>query len=212
AAQALCAGDYDLGPSTLLDHERRGPRRILGAGHAPALGAGAFVQGYEERSFFVVPVDDQGLAVQDRGAALAVSVLGVHLAEILFPQQLAVGVQAVETAGAEECEHPRAIGDRRGRRHTAGNMTRFVWQFLVYGALPEDFSVAAADGQHHKLVPLGQGQIVMGAWAIRVAGLHGLPVRDRRREEEVLTPDDGRGMPLARYCRLPADVLGLAPL
>src|SRR5439155_16244542 len=47
-----------------------------------------------------------------RSAALAVAVLAVHLAERLLPEQLAVGVQAVEAVRAEEGVYPLTVGDR----------------------------------------------------------------------------------------------------
>src|SRR5439155_4152713 len=49
AAQAVRARDDDLGLPPALDDDRRGPRGVLRAGHPPALPAGAFVEGHEER-------------------------------------------------------------------------------------------------------------------------------------------------------------------
>src|SRR5437867_3156087 len=74
----------------------------------------------------MVPVDDQGLTVKRRRAALAVPVLGVHLTEVLFPEQLAVRVQTVETARTEKREHMLAIRDGRRRRQAGSLMARFV--------------------------------------------------------------------------------------
>ena len=144
-------------------------------------------------------------------AALAVAVLAVHFAQLLLPEQLAPGVQAVEPARAEEREQQGAVGDRRGRGQAAGHMPGFVRQLLVHRLLPENLAVAAADGQDHELVVMGQGQVVMGARAVRKTRPHGRAIGDGRGEEDAVPPNDRRGMPLARQSRFPADVLALAP-
>src|SRR5438034_11754632 len=118
----------------------------------------------------MVPVDDQGLAVKRRGTALAVPMLGMHFAEVLFPEQLAVRVQTVETARTEKREHMLAIRDGRCRRQAGSLMTRFVRQFLVHRLLPENLAALAANRQHRELVVVGHSQVVMGARTIGEAG------------------------------------------
>src|SRR6266542_4101636 len=90
-------------------------------------------------------------------------------------------------------------------------MPRFMRRFLTNRLLPEDLAIATADSEHHELLGMGQGPVVVGTRTIGEARLDGLTVRDRCGQEEALPPDDRRGVPLARQGRLPADVLGFAP-
>ena len=69
----------------MLHHDGGGPRRGLVARHLEALPAGSLVEGDEKRRAFVIPVDDQSIAVKGGRAALAVPVLGMHVAQIGFP-------------------------------------------------------------------------------------------------------------------------------
>ena len=139
---------------------------------------------------FLVPVDDQGIAGKRGRAALAVAVLGVHFAEVLFPKELAVRVQAVKTSGAEEREDVLAIGDGRCRGQAGGDMTCFMRKLLVYRLLPENFASLAAERQYREFVAMGHGQVVMGTGAGRKPWLYGLAVRNRRGEEDTFAPDD----------------------
>src|SRR5262249_39392806 len=149
-----------------------------------------------------------GVAVKGRGAAFAVPVLAVHLAEGGFPEQIAAGVEAVEAVRAEEREDVLAVGDGRRRGEAGRDLPGLMRQGLVYRLLPEYLPGLAADGQDREFVALGHAQIVMGAGA-HEAGLDGIAVGDRRGQEEAVAPDDRRGMPLARQRDLPAEVLGL---
>ena len=50
----------------------------------------------------------------------------MHLAERLLPEQLAVGVQAVEAVRTEEGVYPLTVGNRRRRRETGGDLQNII--------------------------------------------------------------------------------------
>ncbi|HEV3078743.1 MAG TPA: hypothetical protein VGY66_03150 [Gemmataceae bacterium] len=159
----------------------------------------------------MIPVYYQRLTVKRRGTALAVSMLGVHFAEMLLPKQLAVRIQAVKPARAEEREDKLPIGDWRSGRQAAADMPRFVRQLLMHRLLPQDRAVAAADCQDHKLVMVGQEQIVMGAGTFGKARPYGFALGDRRGQENAVSPNNRRGMPLPRKGNFPANIVFLTP-
>ena len=100
-----------LCPAGVLDNDRRRPRSGFVPGGPPARLSRPFVQGHQERRALVIPVDDERVAEESRGAALPVTVLGLHVAEIGLPEQVAVQVESVEPVGAEEGVQALAIGD-----------------------------------------------------------------------------------------------------
>ena len=102
AAHALGRADHDLRLAFVLDDERRGPGSLFVARDFPALFAGAFVEGVEEGVAFMIPADDQRVAVKHGRTAFAVGMEGLHPAEVLLPFQLAVQVEAIEAARTEE--------------------------------------------------------------------------------------------------------------
>ena len=66
ATHAIRAADHDLRPAAVLDHDGRGPRGDLVALELPSLFARSFVQRDDKGLAFVVPVDDQRVAVKRR--------------------------------------------------------------------------------------------------------------------------------------------------
>src|SRR5262245_45211055 len=194
----------------MFDDDWRGPGSVFSASHAPALLSGAFIKGDEERLAFVIPVDNQRVPVQGRRTTFTVPVLAVHFAEVFLPKKFAGGVQAVEAVGAEEGEDERAIGDGRRGGETGGEMAGLVRRGFVHRLLPEDLPGLAADAQHHELAVPCHCRIVVSAGA-NEARLELLAERNRRGQENLLAPHDGRRMPFARQWTLPADVPGLAP-
>src|SRR5262245_24269461 len=128
----------------MFDDDGRGPGSVFGASHAPPLLSGALIEGDEERLVFVIPIDDQRVPVQGRGTPFTVPVLAVHLAEVLFPKELAGGVQAIEAVRTEEGEDERAVGDGRRGGETGGEVAGLVRRGLVHRLLPEDLPGPAA--------------------------------------------------------------------
>ena len=58
----------------------------------------------------MIPVHRKGVAMEDGSRALAVAVLALHLSEILFPEDIALEIEAVEPVGSEEGEDMAAVG------------------------------------------------------------------------------------------------------
>src|SRR6185295_15838606 len=102
AAHAIGARHDNLRFAGVFNDNWTRPRCIFGSGDAPALLAGALVEGEEKRLLFVVPVDDERVAEKGGRTAFAMAVLGVHFAEVFFPDQLAAEIEAKKTIGAEE--------------------------------------------------------------------------------------------------------------
>src|SRR5439155_6056873 len=129
--------------------------------------------------------------------AFAVAVLGVHLAEVFLPQQLAGGVEAVEAVGAEEGEDTLAVGDRRGRGEAGGVVAGLVRGGLVHRLLPDDLAGLAADREHGELVVVSRTQVVVSARADE-ARRDRLAVGDRRGQEDLVAPNNRRRVAFAR--------------
>ena len=82
-------------------------------------------------------------------------------------------------------------------------MTGFMRKFLVHRLAPEDLAVKTIDGEHHEFMVLGLAQVVVASRSVRKARLQGLAVRYRGGQEDMLTPYDRRGLPLAWHGDLP---------
>ena len=126
--------------------EGRGPRRGFVAPDLPALLARSLVECDDERVALVIPVDDDRVSVHDRRGTFAELVACAHVAEVLVPDQLAVLVQTVQPARAEEGPHVLAVGDRRGRGLAGGDMARLVRYLFTDDALPNLLARVAIDG------------------------------------------------------------------
>lgn len=111
AANALGGADDDLWFAIDFHDEGSGPGGDFVAFRFPELFAGGFIEGVDEGVAFVIPVDDEFVAVEDGGTAFAVGVEGLHFAEILLPEDGAFEIQAVEAARTEEGVEVLAIGD-----------------------------------------------------------------------------------------------------
>ncbi len=160
----------------------------------------------------MVPIDDQCIAVKDGRDALAMSVLGLHLAEFFVPHQLAIKVQAIEPVRSEECKQMLAIGNGRVGRQAGGEMTAFVRKLSVQDLLPQNLAVSAANGEHHELVSMRHRSAVVCAFGLAVTGWECFSEGCRRSQENPVLPDDGRRVAQAGQRRLPTDVLFFAPL
>ena len=71
AADFAGGGGDDLGFAVVFDDERGGPGGAFFARLFPEGLAGAFVEGGDEVFGFVIPNDDEGVAVKDGGTAFA---------------------------------------------------------------------------------------------------------------------------------------------
>src|SRR5581483_2492011 len=92
----LRAVDDHLGAALVLDDQRRVPRRLLVALGAPAVLAGAGIEADERGAGFLVPVEEQGVAVDDRRDRLAPAEARAEPAEVALPLQPAGQVVAVD--------------------------------------------------------------------------------------------------------------------
>ena len=110
AAHALGRADDDLRLAFVLDHERRGPGGLFIARNFPELLSGAFVKGVEVRVSFVIPANNEPVAVEHGRTAFAVGVERVHPAKVLRPFQIARQIEAIETARTEEDVNVLAVG------------------------------------------------------------------------------------------------------
>src|SRR6185369_2229879 len=122
----------------------------LVAVHAPQLAASRGIERHDERlPAFLIPDDDEAVAVEDGRAALAELIAHPLVAEILVPQQRAVHVVDVHALRLEPGVDATAVGDRGARRVGAVVlMTRFVRTLLARGALPDRLAGPAIDREH----------------------------------------------------------------
>ena len=134
-----------------------------------------------------------------------------HVAEIRLPLELAVHVETVKAARAEESEEMLAVGHRGVRRQAPGIVSAFVRKFLAQGPLPNNLAVGAVYGENDELVALRGRHVIVRAGRVSGYGVHGIPERDRSADIDAIAPDDRRGMPHARQRELPTNILGLAP-
>jgi hypothetical protein len=82
----------------VFDDERRGPTGGLAARCAPEFVAAPFVERDDEIVVaFVIPINNHRIAVERRRCTLAEFVARLHIAEILFPFQVAFEVETVES-------------------------------------------------------------------------------------------------------------------
>src|SRR5262249_37847836 len=141
------------------------------------------VYGEEVRLVLGVAILNDQVAKQDRASAGAPR--PVERPQVgARPEVLAVGVVAVQTALAEERDHPLAVGAAAGRRPAVHRMP--LLRLALPGALlPEDFTVALIDAEDDALLAFLQ----------------------RRGQENALAPDDGRRLAASGQRRLPHDRL-----
>ena len=195
AHHAVGPGHHHLRRALARDHERGRPRGGLVAVLAPALLAARSVERHDEIGPFVVPGDDERLAVERRGRALAEAVARLHLPELLLPQDLAREVERVQPARAVEGEEPLAVGEQRGRGVAVRLVRPLVRHLLVDDGAPAHGAVLACDGHHHELDRLRV-----------LRGRHG------GRHQHQLAPHDRAAVTEAGEVELPAHVLAFGPL
>jgi hypothetical protein len=75
--------------SVVFDDQGRGPGRAFFSRRFPKRFAGLFVQGNDERVAFVIPIDDDRIAVKRGRTAFAETVLDPLIAQVLTPLELA---------------------------------------------------------------------------------------------------------------------------
>ena len=145
----------------MLDDDRRGPRGDFFAIDFPPLVAGALVERDDERISFVVPVDDERVAVKHGRASLAVAVQRLHRPEVGFPNDFAFEVEAIQPERAKDDKQLLAVGHRRVRGQAARLMPLLVRQRLAELRLPDDLAAGPVDRQGDELVAMRDGQIVV---------------------------------------------------
>lgn len=112
----------------MTDDQRSAPTRGFIARLPPQLAAIPLVEGHNEVVTLMVPEHDYRVAIQGRRTALAEAVAGAHIAQVLFPEQLALEVVPVETKRPERDDEMLAVGDRRGRGEAVILVMAFVRQ------------------------------------------------------------------------------------
>ena len=125
------------------------------------------------------------------------AVEGLHVAEIGFPQEIAVQVQAIDAARAEGGDQVLAVGDRRVGGPTAGDVGALVRRLAAHRSLPHDTSIVAADGEHHELeAPQGR-DVVVCAGGLAAGGADLFAVGHGGGEKDPVAPDNRGRMPHA---------------
>ena len=143
----------------------------------------------------MVFLQDELVFVQHRSDTLAESVAHVHRPEVLRPQQLAIHVVGVHTAGSEVRYEDFPVGHRRIRRVAAvAPVIALVGLLGNRGLAPELLAGVLVEGQHQEVV---QREITCAVILFRNRG---------GGEIERLAGDHGRGMPLARHADAPLHV------
>ena len=196
----------------MFDDERRGPGGLFVASDFPALLAGAFVEGVKERVAFMIPANDERVAMEHGRTAFAVRVERLHPAEVLLPFQLALEIEAIKAARTEEGVKPLAVGDGRIGSEAAGLVTALVRPLFAQDFLPQNSSVPAADGEHDELMAMRDRHAVVNAGRIVIDRLLRLADGHCGQDVNRIAEDDGRGMAFARQRNFPADIVGLAPV
>ena len=153
--------------------------------------------------FFVVPVNDGRVAVKGRGTAFAMTMFGVHLAKVFFPEQLTRTVQQYRPYKPKNAT-VLAIGDRQCQGQAAGDMTGSSGVAFCRSAAKEGCRWPG-HGQNSEVVIVGQCEIVVSTWTNEA----GFTDRHKgsRCKRTAGRPKRRGGMPLAGQRPLPADVL-----
>jgi hypothetical protein len=224
---AFGGGNHRLPPAIDFDDERRGPTRPFIPGLAPDFRSCFGVECDDERLSLVVPRHDQPVARQRRGRTFAKTSPGLHIAQVLLPQQRSIQIVAVQPARTKGHKESFAIGDRRGRGIGVGLVPGLVGHLPPGCLLPEHPARFPIDRHDDKVVIPG------GFWssAKPTAATPGVALllrcrrgsRDgrggrlllrrfnRREQEDPVFPDDRRREPAARQLDLPFDVLLVTP-
>src|SRR5262249_6697369 len=160
----------------------------------PADGAGLFVQRHQGGGggpgpAVVVAVEDDLVAVKERGGAGAPAGLAAERAEGLLPELFTLQIVAEQARRSEESVDAVAVGGAGGRGPAVPDVAALGRNVPGGGLLPEQLAVAGPDAQDVALGP---------------------PVASGGQEDPV-APDDGGGVAGAGEPRLPEEVLGLAP-
>ena len=90
-------------------------------------------------------------------------------------------------------------------------MSAFVGEFLEDCFFPEDFSVFAIDRQYREFLMTYFLEIVMGAMGVESGWGFFFTKGDGCGDEDVVLPDDGRGVAFAWDWSFPSDVFVFAP-
>ena len=201
------AGYHNLRAAANLNHDGRGPARLLFPGLPPQFVSVSFIERHQERVAFVIPVDDQSVTVEGGRAAFAVLSTRAHDPEVLGPDDLSGPAHAVHAAGPEARVDVFAVGHRRTRRMAVGAVSTLVRHGFNEFLLPDHTAVAAVQGDKGELVDHFRSRrraVVLGreitAGLARAIGLN------RRGEVDPVLPHDRRRAAEAGDLDLPSDV------
>ena len=109
----------------------------------------------------MIPIDHHGISMQGRRASLAVSVLDLHIAEILFPGELSIDGETVDPPGAEGGDDMLPVGYRGVGCPASGHVGALVRPLLVDNFFPKDGAVGAVDRQDHRALVKLRSHVVM---------------------------------------------------
>jgi len=90
-------------------------------------------------------------------------------------------------------------------------MSSFVGEFFVYCFFPEDFSIISIDREDREFLLTDFFQVIMGAMGVDSGWGLSFAKGDGSGDEDVVLPDDGRGVAFAWDWSFPADVFVFAP-
>src|SRR4051812_11324681 len=107
----------------------------------------------------------------------------LHSAQVFRPFQYASEIKTIKTTRPEKGVEALAVGDRGIGGETPGLMTALMREFVPNDLFPQNLSIAARQRKDRELVPVGHGQVVVGARSIVIDRVLSIPHRHRSRDE-----------------------------
>src|SRR5215472_9194277 len=98
----------------------------------------------------MIPANDERVAVEHGRTAFAVSVQGMHPAEVLLPLDIPIELEAIEAARTEKPVEPFAVSHGRARSQASGLVSALVRPFFAQDFHPGDAPVAPVTGPRQK--------------------------------------------------------------
>ena len=212
AADPVGGGDHHLHGVGVREDMGGRPGGGFVAVPAPALVAGSRVEGHDEGRALVIPVHHQGVAVERGRGPFTVSMLGVHVAQVLFPEHISLQVEGEQPVGSEEGIDALAVGDGGRGGITARVVAALVRKAVADSLLPDGPARVAVKGGHHESCLTHLEDIVVGPGAQARGRVDRFAMRDGGGEIDAVLPHDGRGMSRAGDGDFPPDVVVFAPL
>src|SRR4249920_1510593 len=98
------------------------------------------------------------------------TVLGMHRAELSFPDEVALHVETVDPLAAKMGEDELSVGDGRRRGQTPGHVPCFERHLFANDSLPKNGAVTTIDGDYDELILAVDRSIVVLAGPAAHAG------------------------------------------